>query len=105
MARWCLIEFSTMAVLNVETNASPSPGSVPRAPGPGFRNIIDTDWAPDQVPAVNDIWNGQIPASFTTPAPIVADEIPGDLTAVNDRLTALQAEIDSIKAGVSVIQG
>jgi hypothetical protein len=93
-----------MAVVNVATSSSTSVSSVP-APPPGFRNILESDWTPGDDPAVNDIWDGQIPAGFNPPEPPPVEEIPSDLAAVNDRLTLLQAEIDRIKLGVEAIAG
>ena len=104
MPRFALVEFEGMRVANIATVAN-----VPAAPY-GFRNIVENlvnpalnEWTPGDDPAVNDIWDGQIPAGFDPPLP--PGEVPSDLDAVKDKLAALKVEIDNAIAGISAIQG
>ena len=85
MPRYALVEFSTMAVVNVATSASASASSVPTAP-PGFRNIIEnassptlSEWTPGDDPVVGDIWDGAIPAGFAPPAPEPVGNLPSNM--------------------------
>ncbi len=90
MPRYALVEFSTMAVVNVAQSSSTSVSSVPPPP-PGFRNILESDWTPGDEPAVNDIWNGQIPAGFDPPVP--PDDVPGDVPTAVSNVRDAQAEL------------
>lgn len=105
MPRFALVELSTMAVLNVATVSN-----VPPAPF-GFRNIVEnltnlalSEWTPGDDPAVNDIWDGQIPAGFAPPAPPVGG-VPSDMEALRDELDAIIARAENAKAGIDSIQG
>lgn len=91
MPRYALVEFSTMAVVNVAQSASTSVSSVPTAP-PGFRNILESDWTPGNTPAVNDIWNGEIPAGFAPPAP--PEDVPGDVPTAVANVRDAQTELN-----------
>jgi hypothetical protein len=106
MPRYALVELSTMAVLNVSVVSS-----VPAVPGPGFRHLIEnlvrpelSDWTPGDDPAVNEIWDGKIPAGFAPPPPPpiedieksakeIIGEIRGTATQLHSRADALENKL------------
>lgn len=81
MPRAALIEDAT----NIVTNVAIVTNQPPYVPGAQW--IIETNWAAGQEPSKGDVWDGQLPASFTTPPPVVQ----GDLDALEPHeLIALQ---------------
>lgn len=98
MRIYALVEFCNMTVANVETRSS-----APPAP-PGFRIIVDSDWAEGQIAAIGHIWDDKIPASFAPPA---IEDVPADaqeaetVAAVRDA----QAEIDRRLARMEALLG
>ena len=96
MPLYALVEFSNMTVANVESRSS-----VLTAPN-GFRNILEIDWAVGQIPAIGNIWDGQIPASFSIP---VIPDVPSDLQGIIDKALFLKTELDKLIAGAGGIQG
>ena len=99
MPLYALVEFSNQTVVNIEQRNSPPP--VP----PGFRNIVDTDWAPGQTAMVGYIWDGAIPAGFAPPAPIdLAGDVPEAMSLVRDAQSALDQRMAQLEAILGINQ-
>jgi hypothetical protein len=96
MPLYAIVEFSNMTVANIDNRSSAPP--VP----PGFRTIVDSDWAPDAPAMIGYIWEGTFPARFNPP---VIEDVPTDLQGIIDKIAAIQAELDKVVAGASSIQG
>jgi hypothetical protein len=99
MPLYALVEFSNMTVANIEQRASPPP--VP----PGFRNIVDSDWAPGQTAMIGHIWDGAIPASFAAPSPIeIAEDVPEAVALVREAQAVLDQRMASLEAILGINQ-
>ena len=95
MPRFALVEFEGMRVANIATVAN-----VPAAPY-GFRNIVENlvnpalnEWTPGDDPAVNEIWDGQIPAGFDPPVVDPGIDPPADQVQAFARIAAARAALD-----------
>lgn len=73
-------------------------GSLPDLPS-GFRYIREADWVVGQEPKIGDHWEGDLPATFTTPAPVeegdLANLTPAELLALQE---AKSVEMNAITA-------
>jgi hypothetical protein len=99
MPLYALVEFSNKIVANIEQRASPPP--VP----PGFRNIVDSDWAPGQTARIGHIWDGEIPASFAAPPPIdLAEDVPQAVALVREAQSTLDQRMAQLEAILGINQ-
>lgn len=94
MARAVIIEEATMLVNNITVVGNTLP-DLPQ----GYRYLRESDWAAGQTPNIGDLWAGDIPATFTTPAPVdtsdLANLTPAELLALQEAKTG---EINAITA-------
>ena len=65
MPRAVYIDESTLKVDNIIVVGNTLP-----TPPIGFTLIREADWAADQNPKIGDIYQGDLPATFVTPAPV-----------------------------------
>lgn len=97
LVRAVIVILDNLTVDNVTRVATPLP-----QPAQGTQWIPEADWVAGQEPKIGDVWNGTIPASFTTPAPAdpedAPDNIPDAIAAVREAQQLVAERLAQLEA-------